>query len=188
VKHRLPAIAIISLTTFAAFSQTVPQSQPDAAQQQQMFESLPWAVRLGLRSQQVSQALPIVDRVVLVPDAATYLDELAKWSTRGRWPVLFEDSTYAPMFVRRFATAQLIRRASLNQPLPAEATDKQKLLESVVVRAFDGDPARMTIRQTFDKLQYIPPGVVITSVNDPAWTAAVALAAGRGQPLAWLDD
>jgi hypothetical protein len=29
--------------------------------------------------------------------------------------------------------------------------------------------------------------VVIASVNDPAWTAAVALAAGRGQPLGWLD-
>ncbi|MHC5002711.1 MAG: hypothetical protein ACYTJ0_06275, partial [Planctomycetota bacterium] len=34
---------------------------------------------------------------------------------------------------------------------------------------------------------YEPPGVVVASAEDPAWTAAVALAAGRAQPLSWVD-
>lgn len=35
--------------------------------------------------------------------------------------------------------------------------------------------------------QYAPPGLVVAHPSDPAWTAALALAAGRGQALAFLD-
>lgn len=36
-------------------------------------------------------------------------------------------------------------------------------------------------------MTYQPPGVVVMSMDDPAWSAGVALAAGRGQPIIWLD-
>jgi hypothetical protein len=142
-----------------------------------------WAVALGLRVEQVSRAFPTVDRVVLVPDAATYLDELSKWSPRGRWPVLFLDRHFAPMFVRRFQPAQVIRR----DPVEGGAEITRAQLEAVVVRAWGGNPEREAIGDVFERLGYVPPGVVIASTEDPAWTAAVALAAGRGQPIAWLD-
>jgi len=32
-----------------------------------------------------------------------------------------------------------------------------------------------------------PPGVVVVSARDPAWTAGLALAAAHGQPLVWVD-
>jgi hypothetical protein len=179
--------AVIVCATVAS-AQTLPQTQPDAQQAQQAFENLPWAVRLGIRSQQLTDAFPVVDRVVLVPDAATYLDELAKWSpTGGRWPVLIEDNHFAPMFVRRFAPKQLIRRESVGIGVPNDVATRQRAIEDVIVKSFGGDPAQHTWRELFAQHRYSPPGVVISSVEDPAWTAAVALAAGRGQALAWLD-
>ncbi len=35
-------------------------------------------------------------------------------------------------------------------------------------------------------MKFTPPGVVIANDADPAWTAALALAAGRGQPILWI--
>ena len=47
------------------------------------------AMFLGSRAAQMQRALPIVHQVVLVPDEATYLDEISRWSPEARWPVLF---------------------------------------------------------------------------------------------------
>ena len=52
---------------------------------------VPWPVVLGQRTAALERDWKIVDQVVLVPDERTYLDELAKWSAEGRWPVLIED-------------------------------------------------------------------------------------------------
>lgn len=149
-------------------------------------QPLHWAQQLGLRAEQINRVFPLVDRVVLVPDTATYLDEISKWSPLGRWPVLIEDAQYAPMFIRRFSPAQIIRRQSVGA-LPADHEAKQKLIEAAIIRAWSGDPQKSTIRNVLDAARYVPPGVVITSVDDPAWTAAVALASGHGQPIAFLD-
>jgi len=155
---------------------------------QAAWQKLPWAVRLGFRTLRVDQVFPLVDRVVLVPDAATYVDELAKWSyTRGRWPVLIEDPVLAPMFVRRFKPAQLVRRESVKTPLPASVVERQKVLENIVVHAFGGSFTQ-SIKDIFAAQQYAPAGVIITSVDDPAWTAGVALAAGHGEPLLWMNQ
>ncbi len=141
-----------------------------------------WAIALGGRVEMVHRAFPVVDQVVLVPDAATYLDELSRWSPRGRWPVLLEDDHFAPMFIRRFEPAQVIRRS------PAGGVADRRRLESVVLTTWGGDPRTDTPAEVFARANHVPPGVVITSLQDPAWTAAVALAAGHGQPLAWLDE
>jgi len=159
-----------------------PPDAPAAPQQQELH----WAIKLGLRSHQVGQAFPLVDRVVLVPDAATYVDELSKWSPRGRWPVLFDEPRFASMFIRKFQPAEVIRRASVGS-LSEDAHEREKQLENVVVLAWGGDPALLSIEETFTRHSFSPPGVVVTSVSDPAWTAGVAFAAGHGQPLLFLD-
>src|SRR5690606_19096306 len=100
-----------------------------------------------------TQNFPLIDRVVLVPDAATYLDELSKWSPQGRWPVLIEDDHYAPMFVRRFKPRQLLRRASVGT-LPDDVGAQQKLVENLIVRTLGGDPAQHTMRKLFARHQY----------------------------------
>lgn len=181
------ALVLTLLVVEPVTGQPVAQTQPEAAREQR-FEDLHWAIRLGLRSHQVAQAFPTVDRVVLVPDAMTYLDEMSHWSPQGgRWPVLIEDEHFAPMFVRRFKPDQLLRRESVGD-MPPERELRQDMLRAVVVRSLGGDPAASSIRDIFKQHNYIPPGVVIASVDDPAWTAAVALAAGHGQPLAFLDE
>jgi len=43
-----------------------------------------------------------IDRIVLVPDQATFLAAIEHWSLKGRWPILIEDEQYTPMFIRRF--------------------------------------------------------------------------------------
>ncbi len=177
-------IAVLVVASSALAAPVLAQAEPPAPVP---LDELPWAIRLGGRVNQVQQVLPTIDRVVLVPDAATYVDELFKWSPRGRWPILFEDDQLAPMFIRRFRPAQIIRRDSVGA-LPPTAQAKRRVLEAVVVSAWGGDPALHTIRQVFELSRYVPPGVVIASTEDPAWTAAVALAAGRGECLAWLDE
>jgi hypothetical protein len=167
--------------------------QPAGAQQTESEPPAPprspplhWAIKLGLRVEQVNRAFPVLDRVVLVPDPATYLDELSRWSAQGRWPVLFEDDRLAPMFIRRFRPDQVVRRESVGHPTPPPDERRQQM-EAVIKRTWGGDPQPQTLREVFDQRSHTPPGVVITSGEDPAWTAAVALAAGRGQPIAWLD-
>ncbi len=141
-----------------------------------------------MRVEQVNRAFPTIDRAVLVPDTATYLDELSKWSPKGRWPVLLADDHFAPMFLRAFKPGQIVRRESVLAPDGRPTTPTTQQLEAIVIRAWGGNPELHSLRDTFAGNNYTPPGVVISSVDDPAWTAAVALAAGRGQPLLWFTD
>jgi hypothetical protein len=164
-----------------------PWGRADGQQSPPEPQAVHWAATLGMRVAQVNAAFPIVDQVVLVPDEATYVEELSRWSPRGRWPVLFEDDLLAPMFIRRFKPAHVIRREPGSDRQDATSVTRQQL-ETVVVRAWGGDPQTQTWREAFGQHGYIPPGVVITTVRDPAWTAGVALAAGRGQPIGWLDE
>jgi hypothetical protein len=55
-----------------------------------------------------------------------------------------------------------------------------------VTKAWNGEPGA-GIAAAFKKCRLVPAGIVGASASDPAWTAAVALAAGRGQLLAWID-
>jgi hypothetical protein len=149
-------------------------------------ESIPWPMLLGARVAALEQRLPVVETVVLVPDEATFLAEIARWSPRGRWPVLFEDDRYAPLFVKRFAPRRVFRRTSVGT-LPADPASTREQALASVIRALGGDPARQTLQQLFEASGFLPPGIVLTDFRDPAWPAAVALAAGRGQVLEVLE-
>jgi hypothetical protein len=158
-------------------------------------EISPWPVRIGERALAIDLAVPIIDRVVLVPlgDAAAYVHEISRWSSKGRWPVLFQDEHFAPMFIRRFQPAEVIVRDANGtdgvRPLPSAASDRRVLLQSIVARVWgsaEGLGPGPTLREVFARRNHKPPGAVIAWEDDPAWTAALALAAGRGQPLLWL--
>lgn len=169
----------MALNSCIALAACILSSGPPSTQPQP--EPVHWAIALGRRVEMVQRAFPVVDQVVLVPDAATYLDELSRWSPRGRWPVLFEDDHFAPMFIRRFEPARVFRRPRVDGAVSRDRA------ESVVLAAWGGDPRTDSLREVFARAEHVPSGVVITSLDDHAWTAAVALAAGHGQPLAWLD-
>ena len=180
-------IVLMCAAIAALASAQVPPPSPPPSPDQRAIDAIPWPVKLGLRSQLVMHSFPLIDRVVLVPDGATYLDELSKWSGNGRWPILFDDGKFAPMFVRRFKPAQLIRRDSIGAPLPQDRQARQALFDETLTRVVKGNLEAHSARESFAKQNYAPPGIVISAPDDHAWTAALALAAARGQIIAWMN-
>lgn len=168
-----------------------PASEPAPGPDQQATPTRPWPQQLGLRSAYFSSLWSELDTVVLVPDLATWLDEVCRWSPRlGRWPVLIEDRYYTRLFVRRFAPQNLIRRPSVGVRLPAEPAALEALVRSRMVAAWAGSGAVSEGRSMDDvyrELGWAPPGIVATSFADPAWPAAVTLSIARGQLLRTLD-
>lgn len=150
-------------------------------------EEVSWTMRMAFRIQLIRGAFPISKQVVLVPDAATYLDELSRWTKDARWPVLFEDDYYAPMFIRRYEPLEVFRRESVGS-LPRDHDERKALIQQIIANSWrlDGSTAT-TGPEAFAERKFQPIGMVFTSLEDPAWTAGVALAAAHGQYIGWLD-
>jgi hypothetical protein len=185
---RLLLAVIISSPVMAL--QSTPPAATGAPQQ------LPWFIQLGQRVALVHQRMAVEDRVVLVPDEATFLDEITKWRlslsaqdqipgrtppdpTRGCWPVLIEDPVYTPMFIRAFKPKQVIRRTERAAPLTDDAA-VATAIDTAVVRVWLGDPATQKPKDALLAQRQTPPGLAGFAASDPAWVAAAALAAGRG--------
>ena len=137
------------------------------------------AATAGQQTVQLQHSLPLVNQVVLVPDEATYLDELSKWSPEARWPILFDDNRLAPMFIRKFRPQKVWRRTSVGKPVENFKTISQQ----VIAKAWGGT-ASPEVALANNAIK--PIGLVITNKDDPARVAAVALAAGRGQRLRFV--
>ncbi len=148
----------------------------------------PWWSKIGLRALDIETRLPVLDQVVLVRDEASYIAEIARWTPKSRWPVLFEDDAFAPRFIRAFHPSVVLRRAPAADAAPADPAARRAAIEAAIVRAWDGIPGTDTIDGAFKKRKLVPVGLVAASASDPAWTAALALAAGRGQPIAWIEQ
>ena len=138
------------------------------------------AMVLGAKSAAVQRKLPLLNQVVLVPDEPTYLDEISKWSPTARWPVLFDQEPTASRFIRRFAPEKILRRESVGQ-----VDDIAFAMQQAVSQAWGGTASVKIALKDID----LPPfGVVLTSPDDSARTAAVALAAGHGQLLVYVSN
>jgi hypothetical protein len=175
------ALLSLSLISVVSAQGVEPVAVPPAA----LPQETPWPIVLGMRTAALERSWPIVDQVVLVPDGRTYLDELSRWSETARWPVLFEDDVYAPLFVRGFKPSRVIRRASVGA-MPADRGERERLIATSAAEALkDGAVdviAACSAREFFSSM------VILASGDDPAWTAAAALAAGRGAPIHWTSD
>ncbi|MDP7005043.1 MAG: hypothetical protein QF718_02375 [Phycisphaerales bacterium] len=136
------------------------------------------AMVLGAKSAAIQRKLPVLNQVVLVPDEATYLDEISNWTPMKRWPVLFDKEPFASRFIRRFAPQKIWRRDSVGR-----VDDIKVSMQKTVAKAWGGTTA---VGVALKNLNLPPLGVVITSPNDSSRTAAVALAAGRGQLLKYM--
>lgn len=182
LKFKLLAIALLlclSHTLTACSSLKKPFELPPSATQE------PWPVQTGLRVNILRDNIPIVNRIVLVPDEATFLAAIQKWNLKGHWPILIEDNKYTPMFLHRFQADEIVRLPSIKQQLP-KTQKLQQLMLKASAAAWNCTDSQ-TLKAKWIELGWEPPGVVITSENDPARTAAVALAAARGQPLVFLE-
>ncbi|NCF38750.1 MAG: hypothetical protein GWP75_01370, partial [Planctomycetia bacterium] len=147
----------------------------------------PWPVLLGAKVMLCEQNRPVASRVVLVPDESTYLEQLAKWSPAGQWPVLFEDDPGTPRFIRAFAPEEIVRVPPTERVLPADGEARRRLATIVTKISFGAADPSVAYDEVYSKFGWRPPGFVVTSMDDSAWTAAVAISAARGVPLAFVD-
>lgn len=165
-------------------------------------EPIPPQIRLGLRVEAVSRNIPTSPDVVVVSSGAAYVQAIAGWTLRLRYPVLLDDGTPQARediarFVRAFGAREVLLwpgapadLGAVNQgisPLPEDRLARQTHIRRAMERAWgaEGDEA---LRAVWAATRFEPPGLVIAHTEDPAWTAALALAAGHGQPIAWLDE
>ncbi len=180
---KLLAIALISILATIGIGCdrlfTKPFQLPASAKQE------PWPVQTGLRVGLIRENIPIVNRVVIVPDEATFFAAIQKWNLKGHWPILIEDQKYTPMFIKRFQPEEIVRLPSIKQQLP-KSQKLQQLMLNASAAAWNATNAQ-TLKAKWTELGWEPPGIVMTSENDPARIAAVALAAARGQPLVFLE-
>ena len=114
----------------------------------------------------------VADLVVLVPDETSFIVAIDQWTDDMYWPVLIEDSWFAPMFVQSFGPKVLARWSE------SLGMDRHS---SVAHRI------RQVITNHNSHLQYpsesLPPGIVVVDVDSSLRAGGLALAVGRAQPL-----
>ena len=174
--QRLLSVLLAVLPVSNALSQAPPQNQ-----------DIPWPVMLGARLNLCEQNRPVVSRVVLVPDADTWLEEVSRWSLDAQWPVLFESDPHAAAFIRGFRPEEVVRVPATERRLPADP-DQRKIRLLEAIRASWGARPDQPVIERFVELRWEPPGFAVASPRDPAWPAAVAIAAARGVPLVFIED
>jgi len=183
------AVVALALVTALLSAPSVVAQQDGADAVAEMH----WAQRLAIRAAARERTTEVVEQVVLVPDAATYLDEIGRWTLDRRWPVLIEDEHLTPKFVRAFAPKRVVRRGSIGAPPRGDAL-RTAIVATVLVTLGAPPPTEPPTPESLmnaldahlGAMGDPPPGIVILVPDDSAWTAAVAIAAARALPVRWL--
>ncbi len=139
--------------------------------------SVAWDKRTG-------PARSVVDVVCLVPDVPTFLQAVATWDETHFFPILIDDVDYTFKFLRAFRPARVVRFPSKAEPIAPEKLWERA--QAAVGAAWVDDSLGGEIPQGDSvpgTLGATPPGVVLSTPDSAALPGAVALAAGRLQPL-----
>jgi hypothetical protein len=132
----------------------------------------------------------VVDQVCLVPDVPSFLQAIAAWDEHHYFPVLIDDPAWTLPFVRAFRPARLVRFAAASDSAAADPERLWKAARDAVHLAWNAGPAvadAPSDGKVPERLGPTPPGLVLSHPESPALAGAVALAAGRFQPLLRLD-
>jgi len=117
----------------------------------------------------------VADRVVLVPDERSFIAAVEQWTDDTFWPVLIEEAWFAPIFVAAFDPARVVRwDAPDEQPKEVEF-DLEAAFKQAIVR--QNESVRL-------QLGAAAPGLVVVDPAGLQRAGGLALAHGRGQPLA----
>jgi hypothetical protein len=162
-------------------------------------DALPPQQRLGVRAALLQRAARVVPDVVIVSDAASYLAAVSAWEGPTRFPVLWDDGSMRSRediarFVRAFG-ARAVVRWSVGEGAgvpgwPADRAGREAALREAHARALGIEGADRSEAEVYRQMRaagVAPPGVVVADAEDPAWTAGLALAAARVQPLVLMD-
>lgn len=164
------------------FAQPTPDATPNPAQ-------LEAAQRLGSRVSTIASAIPTAPVLLIAPDSSTYLHALSEWSLKSRFPILIDDGTArAAENIARFTRAFQPKSTLVLESI--EHTVSHETIRDAILHSWSEpgtDIANRTMHDAFGAVGFTPFGVVVTSLDDKAWTAAAALAAYRGQHIAYID-
>jgi len=141
----------------------------------------------------------VVDQVCLVPDLATFCAAVAGWDRSHYYPILIEDAESTLRFLRAFRPARVVRFPRAVGPIaPGEIWSKAREAVQASWREPvpestgrpDPTPRAATSRgaRPPSTLGPTPPGLVVSNPDSPMLAGAVALAAGRFQPLIRFDS
>ncbi|MGE3820697.1 MAG: hypothetical protein AB7I30_14885 [Isosphaeraceae bacterium] len=127
----------------------------------------------------------IVDVVCLVPDVPTFFEAVAAWDDKHFFPILIDDVEYTLKFLRAFRPSKIVRYPGRGTGGTAEELWTKALIAAGLAWVPDGLPPRDQPRGDVvpRSLGPVPPAVVVTHPGSPSLAGAVALAAGRFQPL-----
>ena len=186
---RFGATAACLLALLGASATTRAQGNPAASDQ---VRAIPAPVMLGMRSDVVRMKLKVRPTVVIVQSPDDYARMVASWSLAERFPVLIDDGSDRARediarFVRAFAPTSVVRWMSADKTTLPEGADDRAQTFDVVWRAAWGARTADELASVWKQTEFQAPGVVVSSPLDPAWTAAVALAAGHGQNIIWTS-
>ncbi len=192
----IPVLALVSL--LIAPAAPAQNEGGDEGPRRIDLRQAPPSFRLGVRvltHRHARQASPVL---VIADSPEAYVEAIARWTDQTIFPVLIDDGSWrAAEDIGRFARAfkpEKIVRVSSTETLPDDRAARQEKLERVLAGIWGlGKPevaADEVMTELVSHLQFavhLPPGVVVADTGDPAWTGALALAAGHAQPIMWYD-
>ncbi|QDV38162.1 hypothetical protein [Tautonia plasticadhaerens] len=151
------------------------RSLEDARLRRLREASASWELRTGPRRE-------VVDVACLVPDAATFYRAIATWDESHWFPVLIEDVEYTSKFLRAFRPSRVVRFPDRGRPSQGDGLWSAAI--TAVGRSWTATDDSGPAGDRFPReLGRTPPGVVVSNPASPSLPGAVALAAGRFQPL-----
>jgi hypothetical protein len=187
----LPLALLIAPLALGQATPTAP-APTSAARPSESPPAAKAAVALGQRVRELQKKSSVLSTVVIVRDGASYCKAAEQWTPTQRFPVLIDDNSLQSQeniarFVRAFGPETVVRFAS---DTPSNNWNANRdLVHSALAASWSAagsDPE--ALKAAWRAAAHAPPGVVVANENDPAWTAALALAAGRGQLLTWIGD
>jgi hypothetical protein len=171
---------------------TQPDRPPEAVSEQIRLQP---EIAIGVRVEMVRRGLPVAPVVVIVPNVRSYVAAIDGWRLSMRYPVLIDDRSARAAedigrFVRAFEPEQVVRWR-LDEARNADVWDVESACMAALCSAWgvtaDEEKSLDTLKAKWAAIGFAPPGVVVASEDDDAWVAGLALAAGRGQPIVWVN-
>jgi hypothetical protein len=152
----------------------------------------------------------VIDQVCLVADVPAFFEAIAAWDERHYFPILIDEPAWTLPFLRAFRPARVVRYAGRDGPShrsspggqslrrPAQRQAAWQAALEAVARAWSG-PYRGDAQLPSGGapprwLGATPPGLILTAPESPMLAGAVALSAGRFQPMvrwesaSWAGD
>ncbi len=145
----------------------------------------------------------MVDQVCLVPDVPSFFEAIAAWDERSFFPILIDEPAWTLPFLRAFRPSRVVRYIRRGDGRTAQVSPSrsptraevrlahwQSAIEAVAKAWSDESPPDGQFPPAGAPprgLGPTPPGLVLTAPDSPMLAGAVALAAGRFQPLVRVE-